>query len=274
MKAHMKELIDKIKLKTKKPIPRVRFSVDFRNGFSGNKDLLDEFEGITILLENHPFHPFGREFSSGSDVLDYRRALSYDVIIRLLGHCRSLIANANEFNQIGTGVAVRCILELYAFLHYVKEHCLNEERTLEKLLHGTVFFRGNWLAYEKAWKEQHDEPMPAKFKDLAKSLLEMPRLGEYRNSVNDGGFDVMYSVYSNYVHPNFGDPRDQFLADRGVEPSCVAFLDAQHFYPIARNEPSPMKSLERDVNSALFCLGKIWFEVFTLDPTFDLETRE
>ena len=68
MKDEFKAAIERIKAEAKEPTPRVRFPHDFRNSLSQCKDLLDDFEGITIILENHPFRPFGS--TSGYTILN------------------------------------------------------------------------------------------------------------------------------------------------------------------------------------------------------------
>lgn len=272
MKPEFRKTIEEIKAGIKEPIPRVRFSPDIRDKLIDYSDRLDYFEAMTILLEYHPFLPFDDKFSLG-DILDYRRALAYEVIIRLLGHCRTLIANSNIFNHIGTAVALRCVLELYAFLIYLKDNNYKDDaKFLDKLLHGSILSSGEWYEYEQTWKEKHDEPLPDNFKGLLKSLLKTPHVSEYLKSVkvNDQGFDYMYAIYSNFVHPTFGRPRDQFIEDIGQKSVGIALEDSS-YYLLAQKQPSPPNSLKRDISAAGFCLELIWPEIMILDPFFDDE---
>jgi hypothetical protein len=277
MKPKFRKTIEKIKAAAikagaKEPIPRVRFSADIRGKLVDYSDRLDYFEGMTILLETHPFFPFGNKFSLG-DILDYRRALAYEIIIRFLGHCRSLIANSNTFNHIGTAVALRCMLELYAFLIYLKHNNYKDDaKFLEKLLHGSFLSSGSgeWYEYEQVWKQKPDEPLPDNFKEFVKTLLKTPRVGKYLKSVNDQGFDYMYAIYSNFVHPTFGRPRSQFLEDIGQESVGIALEDS-NYYLLAQKQPSPPNSLKRDISAAGFCLELSWPEIMALDPFFDKE---
>jgi len=271
MKPEFKNTINKIKSEVKEPIPQIRFSTEIRTALADSIDRLDYFEAMTILLEYHPLLPFNEDFSFCSDVLDYRRALAYEIIIRLLGHCRSLIANANVFNHIGTAVALRCMLELYAFLIYLKNsNYINDVKFIDKLLHGSIFSSGEWYEYEKVWKEKHGESLPNNFKDVLKGLLKTPHVSEYLKSVKfvDQGFDYMYAIYSNFVHPTFRRPRDQFMEDVGHKASEIAFEDSD-YYLLAQKHPSPSTSLKRDISAAGFCLELTWPEVLTLDPFFD-----
>ena len=225
MKPEFKKTIDKIKTEAKEPLPRIGFSPEIRTALSDSTDRLDYFEAMTILLECHPLLPFNEKFSFGSELLDYRRALAYEIIIRLLGHCRSLVANTNILNHIGTGVALRCMLEIYAFLIYLRNNnYANDSIFIDKLLHGSIFSSGEWYEYEKVWKEKNGGAIPDNLKEFLRALLKTPHVSEYLKSVKflDQGFDYMYAIYSNFVHPTFGRPRDQFLEDIGYEPSGIA----------------------------------------------------
>lgn len=272
MKPEFRKTIEKIKATVKEPIPRVRFSADIRDKLVDYSDRLDYFEAMTILLEYHPFLPFDEKLSLG-DTLDYRRALTYEIIIRLLGHCRSFIANSNILNHIGTAVALRCMLELYALLVYLKNNnCKNDTKCLYKLLHGSIFSSGEWYELEQEWKEKHDEHLPENFKDFLKSFLKTPHISEYLKSikVSDKGFDYMYAIYSTFVHPTFGRPRDQFIQDIGQKSSVIALEDST-YYLTAQKQPSPTNSLKRDISVAGFCLEFTWPEIMELDPLFDKE---
>lgn len=275
MKPEFKKTIDRIKAEAKEPIPRIRFSTEIRTALTDGIDRLDYFEAMTILLEYHPLLPFNKDFSFSSDVLDNRRALAYEIIIRLLGHCRSLVANANVFNHIGTAVALRCMLELYAFMIYLKnDNYINDVKFIDKLLHGSILSSGEWYEYEKVWKEKRGDSMPDSFKDLLKALLKTPHVSKYLESVKfvDQGFDYMYAIYSNFVHPTFGRPRDQFMDDVGHKASGISLEDSD-YYLLAQKHPSPSTSLKRDISAAGFCLELTWPEVLALDPFFDNNLR-
>lgn len=273
MHPEFRKQIKKIKSLAEEPIPRLRFSRKVRSALTEEADSLDYFEAMTILLEKHPFFPFKKELTFGKEINDYRRALAYEIIIRALGHCRSLVANANAFNHIGTGVALRCMLELYAFLIYLKNtKCRNDLKLLDKLLHGSIFSSGDWYEYENVWKKNHEGVLPEKYKEFFKSFLKTPHVSEYLKSTkfSDKGFDYMYAIYSNFVHPTFGRPRDVFMEDMGREASGDAFEDYE-YYVEAKEQSSPLKTLSRDISAAGFCLQLTWPEVLSLDPLFDEE---
>lgn len=274
MNPEFRKTIEKIKALNKEPLPRVRFSSDIIDKFPDYSDRLYHFEAMTIFLECHPFFPFNDEFSFG-EILDYRRALAYEVIIRLLGHCRSFIANTNIYNHIGTAVALRCMLELNAFLIYLKDHNYKDNVIfLEKLLHGQIFSSGEWYEYEQVWKEKYNEPLTDEFKRFLKSFLKTPHVGEYLKSAkaNDQVFGYVYSIYSNFIHPTFGKPRNQFIEDIGQKPDGLAVgFEKSSYYLLAQKEPSPPNSLKRDISAAGFCLELIWPEIMNLDPFYDPE---
>lgn len=273
MKPEFKKIIEQIRTEAKEPIPRVQFSPVIRDKLRDSSERSDYFESMTILLEYHPLLPFSEDFSLGDDILDYRRALAYEIIIRLLGHCRSLVANTNILNHIGTAVAVRCVLEIYAFLIYLKKNAAEfDAKFFYKLLHGSIFSSGEWYEYEKVWKEEHKEPLPNNFKDFLKSLLKTPHVGDYLKSVkfDDQGFDYLYAFYSCYVHPTFAKPRDQFIEDTGQMSTGIALEDFKYFL-MAQKHPSPIASLQRDINTAGFCLQMIWPEIMDFEPFFDKE---
>jgi hypothetical protein len=275
VKSEFKRIIEEIKSKSSAELPQVKFSSEVRGKLLDNKDKIDYFEAMMIMMEVHPFFPLNREFSFGSDVLDLRRALTYEVILRQLGHSRSLVANTNFFNHIGTAVALRCMLELYAYLVFLHETKSKEDQKfLDKLLHGSIFSSGEWYDYEKVWEERHGEPLPDNFKDFMKGLLKTPHVSKYLKHVkiSDQGFDYMYTIYSNYVHPTFGRPREQFLEDVGSE-SHHSALEANDYYLKAQSQPSPSKAIKRDIKAAGFCLELFWPKVMELDPFFNDEHR-
>lgn len=232
-------------------------------------------QGMMILFECHPFLPFTKKFSYGSDLLNYRKAIAYEVILRLLGHCRSLVANTNIYNHIGTGVSLRCMLELYSFLVFLNNGEADDFNQLDKLLHGCPFFSGEWYEYEKSWARQHGSPIPDDIKDLLKSLLKTPPLSRYRDALksSDRGFEHLYAVYSHFVHPTFGRPRDQFMEDSGHSPTGMVMDDSQ-YYILARNSRSPLGSLKRDLDTGSFCLELTWPEVLKIDPLFNKQKRK
>src|SRR5437016_545057 len=122
--------------------PRIRFSEGVRNELAIHSASLDHVELMMSLMEGHPLIPF-EEFTFGSDVLDFRRGLAYEIVARQLAHVRSLVANVNISNQPGVGAALRCMLEMHAFLEYLlAENRLQDRSLLEKLYHGKALTAG------------------------------------------------------------------------------------------------------------------------------------
>src|SRR5712671_3834067 len=192
--------------------PRFKFASDLRGPSQSNEATLDHFEFMVALMEAHPIIPF-EACSFGSDLLDARRALAYHVIIRQVSHARSVIVNANIRNRVGLGVSLRCMLEIYAFVQFfAKENRLNDYRTIELFLVGQSFATGGWYEVKKAWEESHGEPMPDDAKNFIEKMFGLPRVRTIVKPTHseDEGFSSLYSRYSEFVHPAFARPRDDF----------------------------------------------------------------
>lgn len=149
MKSDFRKTLAEIRKSIDFPSPVVSFSPNVRALIKENSTL-DHFEGMMTLLECHPINA---STSLKSDELDFRMYLSYEVLLRQLGHARSIVANANALNHIGTSVSVRCMVELYAFVTYLLENgSLKDSKFMDKLLHGAIFSSGDWHPYEKIYK--------------------------------------------------------------------------------------------------------------------------
>src|SRR6185437_4527513 len=98
--------------------PHVRFSPEIREAFADELGPLEHLEFMMSVMEAHPFWPF-EEITFGSDVLDFRQGLAYEIVLRQLAQTRSLTVNTNARNRPGMGTALRCMLEMYAFSEYV-----------------------------------------------------------------------------------------------------------------------------------------------------------
>src|SRR5208337_4688721 len=107
--------------------PAVRFSNESRISFSEIDRSLDHIELMMCLMEAHPLLPF-ESCTFGSDLLDFRRGIAYEMLLRQLAHTRSLVANTNIRNRPGMGTAIRCMLEMYAFSKYLLEKNRIEDR--------------------------------------------------------------------------------------------------------------------------------------------------
>jgi hypothetical protein len=86
--------------------PLVRFAPSVRDEASADASVVNHFEFMMALIEVHPIIPL-EVCSFGSDLLDARRALAYHIMIRQLGHARSLVVNANIRNRVGVGASLR-----------------------------------------------------------------------------------------------------------------------------------------------------------------------
>src|SRR5947209_6665586 len=112
--------------------PKVHFSKELRKEFGVESRLLDHIEYIMSLMETNPLILIN--FTFGSDLLDFRRGLAYEIALRQLAHTRSLVANSNIGNRPGGGAALRCMLEMVAFAEYILTDTVVDNRNaLEKL---------------------------------------------------------------------------------------------------------------------------------------------
>jgi hypothetical protein len=253
--------------------PRIRFSSAIREAKQAEAGRIDHFEFLMALMEAHPMIPF-ESCSFGSDLLDVRRALAYQIVLRQLGHARSLVVNANIRNRTGVGVSLRCMLEMYAFAHFFhQENRLNNYRLIEVFLLGQSFATGGWYELEKAWKESHNEPLPKEAKEFFEQMFGLPRLNKILKPVHeiDEGFSYLYSRYSEFVHPAFARPTDDFqTAIHCDQPHSFGCLE---FYQQENAEGSPIDLILQDINSGSFCLEMFWPIAFDIDPHFDRELR-
>ncbi|MCK5100527.1 MAG: hypothetical protein KAR45_20625, partial [Desulfobacteraceae bacterium] len=164
MNKNFKKMIKVIHSQSENELPTIKFSNSLKKYSKKARDTIEHFEAMLTLLEAHPFLPVNESFSLGSQSLNDRKTLAYEVIIRQIGHSRSLIANANIFNHIGMSVALRCMIELYAFvkfLHDKKDEMDESEWNI--LLNGSTNSRGEFYEYEIFWEKEFGKPPPRSF---------------------------------------------------------------------------------------------------------------
>ena len=226
------------------------------------------------LMEAHPLLPF-ESCTFGSDLLDFRRGVAYEILLRQLAHTRSLVANTNIKNRPGMGTAIRCMLEMYAFSKYLLEKNRIEDRdVLEKVYQGRAFTPGGCYDFEREWERQHGEPMPKDAKDALKALLNLPRISDVVKAVNDAdkAAAYVYAIYSEFVHPAFGRPRDESENALGLE-EMSAFGTSRYYAALYRGSES-VELLGRDIKAASFCLELFWPRLMDIDPLFDDKNGE
>lgn len=265
MKKKFRKIVSNLRSNSAFETPVVKFNPAITKKIT-NKDRLEYLESMVTVLECHPVIP---EFKFNSDLLKFRQFLTYEILIRQLGHIRSFVANCNIYNHVGTAVAIRCMLEIYAFTSYLKKSGKIDERNFtEKLLYGSVFSSGELYEFENYWNQSFDEPLSDGMKNFLKKIFKTPHVNEYLRPIgkDDKGFDQMYALYSNYVHPTFNRPREQYLEDMGInndDPASI-FEEIQ-FYLMAQNSPSPVKAIEREIDVAGFCLELFYPAFMQLD---------
>jgi hypothetical protein len=253
--------------------PKVRFDDSLRSAEIGNKSMLDYFEFMMAAMELHPIIPF-EECSLGSDLLDDRRALAYQVIQRQLGHSRSLVVNANIRNRAGVGTSLRAMLEMYAFARFFQEeNRLENSRLIEVFLQGQSFATGGWYELEKLWQEEHNEPLPKDAKELIEALFGIPRLHKILKPTHetDEGFSYLYSRYSEFVHPSFARPRADFEEELGQKDPPLRGSSA--YYREEAQNGAPLPLILKDVHAGSFCLEMFWPIALEIDPHFDKKLR-
>jgi|GEM_PF-6030908 len=253
--------------------PVVRFSNDSRAVFSEVDRSLDHIEFMMSMMEAHPLFPF-EGCSFGSDLLDFRRGLAYEMVLRELAHTRSLVANANIRNRPGMGTAVRCMLEMHAFSEYVLNgNRLEDARLLEKLYHGRALTPGGWYDIEKEWENQQRQPLPKDAKEAIKALINLPYVGDITRPVHnaDKGAAYLYSVYSEFVHPAFSGPREESEAALGA--GEVFSFGTSGYYQALLDSNEPVEVLRGDIKTGSFCLQLFWPRLLQIDPLFDDKHR-
>jgi hypothetical protein len=253
--------------------PRIGFSPEIRGESPDDIDKFDHFELMTAMMESHPILPF-EICSLGSDLLDARRALAYHIVIRHLGHARSLIVNANIKNRVGVGVSLRCMCEMYAFANFFNhKDRMEDHRLIELFLFGQSFATGGWYELERVWKQSHSETMPQDAREFFEEMFGLPRLNKFLKPAHeeDEGFSYMYSRYSEYVHPAFARPRDDFEEAIGVV-DPPQYGSHQYYYQ-EMNEGGPAKLILHDIGFGSFCLELFWPIALNIDPHFNKELR-
>jgi hypothetical protein len=254
--------------------PRVRFDSSLRTVELGKTRSLEHFEYMMALMEMHPTIPF-EECSFGSDLLDDRRALAYHIFQRQLGHSRSLVVNANIRNRIGVGAAIRCMLEMYAFVQFFNQvDRLSNHKLIEVFLNGQSFATGGWYEYEKAWNETHSEPVPKDAKQFIEAFIGLPRLNTILKPAHqaDEGFSYLYSRYSEFVHPAFGRPREEFESALGNHENAPP-RGSTAYYREEIDHGAPPSIIIEDVGAGGFCLELFWPLALAIDPHFDEQLR-
>jgi hypothetical protein len=258
--------------------PRIRFAADIHEATDCDGKTLDNFEFMTAMMEAHPIFPF-EHCSFGSDLLDARRALAYHIIIRQLGHARSLIANVNIRNRVGIGVSLRCMLEMNAFAEFFcQRENLNDSQLIELFLLGQAFLGGNWAAgswheLEEVWREQHGEPLPEDAKNFFRKMLGLPNGREFLKpmTAKDEGFAYLYSRYSEFVHPAFARSRDDL--EEAIESREPHRFGSSQYYEYEVSNGAPIQLMLRDVDAGCFCLEAFWHAALEIDPHSDKELR-
>jgi len=248
----------------------VRFSEDSRQVFPSH--ILDHIEFMMSLLEGHPVFPF-EFYSFGSELLDYRRGLAYEMVFRQLDHVRSLVVNTNIRNRPGMGTALRCMLEIYAFAQYLlTDNRLEDAHLLQKLYQGRAFTSAAWYDFEKIWMKERGEAMPEDATKTIKAWFNLPHVGSLLKPAHetDKGAAFVYSLYSEFIQPAFGRPREESEAKQ--EPERMLF-GSSDYYASLLDGKQPIQLLKRDIEAGSLCLELFWPRLLETDPFFDEKHR-
>jgi hypothetical protein len=166
------------------------------------------------------------------------------------------------------------MLEMHAFSEYVlHDKRLEDAGLLEKLYHGRAFTPGGWYDIEKEWESLEGQPPSQDDKETIKALLNLPRVGDITRPVHDAdkGASYLYSLYSEFVHPAFGRPRDDSEAALGT--GEVFCFGTSEFYKALIEATEPVELLAKDLNTGSFCLELFWPRLLKIDPLFDDKHR-
>ena len=156
---------------------RIAFSQDARLALLDLDGTFDHIEFLMIWLENHPLIPL-HQYTFGSHLLDTRRAVAYEVVLRVRAHLRSLVVNVNIRNKPGIGTALRCLLDIHALLRISKRVIGYRTRPfLEKFLSGQQFAKGSDYFLNREWSKDTGESLPADLKKVLESWFGLPRTG-------------------------------------------------------------------------------------------------
>ncbi|MBI1729180.1 hypothetical protein HY229_08635 [Candidatus Acetothermia bacterium] len=159
----------------------------------------------------------------------------------------------------------------------MQEQLLDDEKTLDKLLHGRNFHgKGNWYDFEQAWFEKHGGQLSDETKEFFTKLLQTPRTEKYLKHITkeDEGFPYIYSVYSEYIHTGFARPRDDLLSDLGFKGEFgTVFNIPTPYFTEGQKTLAPEMTLKRHISLANFCLELSIRSIFEIDPFFDEAIR-
>jgi hypothetical protein len=246
--------------------PRVRFSEDLRDGLATKAKSFDHIEFMMFTLEHHPLIPFDK-YSFGSDLLDFRRGVAYEIVLRLLAHVRNFVANINVRNRPGAGAALRCMLDIYALLVYLSaENRLQDKLLLENFLIGQSFATGADYWLKKEWLKDGQPETWASTKDILEHWIGLPRTGLITKVAHslDEGFSALYARYSEYVHFVFSQPRMEIEEAFGHTEEMV--FGSEEYFRSGQIDGAPLEVLSTDLDACSFILQMTWPSLFAVDP--------
>ena len=254
--------------------PRVRFSEEIRSKLAERSVTFDHIEFMMFTLEHHPLIPF-EEYSFGSDLLDFRRGVAYEIALRLLAHVRSFVANMNIRYRPGAGAALRCMLDIYALLAYLSvDKRLEDKLLLEKFLVGQSFATGADYWLKKEWLKDGKPDTWTSTKDILENWVGLPRTNLITKVAHslDEGFSVLYARYSEYVHFVFSQPRMEIEEVYGHSEEMV--FGSKEYFRSGQIEGAPFEVLGTDAEVCALILQMSWPLLFAMDPFLADDTRE
>ncbi len=254
--------------------PRVRFDQELRASLASREGSFEHFEFLMHMLELHPLIPFA-EYTFGSELLNFRRAVAYEVVLRLLAHARSFVANFNIRNRPGCGSAIRGMLDIFAFMTYLRsEGLLNDAALLEKLLTGQSFATGADYFLQREWQNETGGPIPKEFLQVLENWLGLPRTGLITKAAHnaDAGFSAMYARYSEYVHFVFAQPRMEIEEAFGHQEESP--FGSKEYFQAGQIDGAPVETLGVDLEAASFTFQMCWPLLYQIDPFLADDTRD
>jgi hypothetical protein len=166
------------------------------------------------------------------------------------------------------------MLEIYAFAKFFDgPDRLKDHRLMELFLLGQSFATGGWYELEKVWQESHGEPIPEDARKFFEDMFGIPRLKKILKPTHaeDAGFSYLYARYSEFVHPAFARPRDDFEEAIGLNHTHP--YGSCQYYDHEVNHGAPLKLLLKDIEAGSVCLEMFWTIASGIDPHLDKDLR-
>jgi hypothetical protein len=264
------EEIEKLIKLSYKPYKKQRIEIDINPIVRKNSN---HIENMLVLFELKPIFPIGDSCSLDDDILDLRRALSYEIQYKMIKLIKSFISNVNNYNEIGCAISLRSIYEIYYFLTYYIDNHLNSIEFMNKLFIGGQFNKTELFIFNKLWEENHNQENEKEVIELLLKYLKLPHISTYKKyfmNKNELEFDLIYDCLCEYVHPSFGKVRVGNFEENDTENNQninISPLTSENYY-VEERENKHLKQISFFIEATSVILGFL-YELFTkIDPIY------